>query len=60
MRKSRKREYELGHKYDFDPDDTPAQKKFTKRRARRRYRAMKRDTLRKEGVKHYGLDRESA
>ena len=39
MRKSQKREYELDRKYDMAEWYSPIGKRFTKRRARRRYRS---------------------
>lgn len=42
--KSIKKEYELGHSYDFDKGDTPKRKRFVKhnshRRVRRRFNKM--------------------
>jgi hypothetical protein len=36
--KSLKKEYELGHSYDFDEYNSPKQKKFIKRNSHRRVR----------------------
>lgn len=54
MRKSVVKEYELDRRFDFEDFNTPAGKKITKRRARRRYRAMQNNIIKKlmkEGIK---------
>ena len=48
MRKSQKREYELDRKYDMAEWYSPIGKRFTKRRARRRYRSTWKGDIVKE------------